>query len=189
MFSTKNIRDNEAVLYGCVDRMVERLKAESSTGQPVNVLNTGRSLAIDAISTHLFHQNYDGTSENVTRLSASAFVDAVVAMGRYFYLPNAAFNLVLWALETFMSDEHTNESMSTVQKFVENLVAATPKGAQNYPGRLMGLGLETTEVISQCKDLVFAGTDSTGMNFATICRLLALHPEKYAFCFPENVLR
>lgn len=160
--------------------MVERMKEEASTGRPVNVLNLGRSLAVDAVSTHLFQQNYDGTSEKGNRLSVSAFVDAFVAVGRFFYLPGPVFVWLEWLLETLISEKHTIDSMAIVHKFVENLVSATPRGAQNYPGRLMTLGLETTEVISQCKDLVFAGTDSTGMNFATICRQLALNPDKYA---------
>jgi hypothetical protein len=178
MFSTRNIRDNEAALYGCVDRVVQRMKEEANTGRPVNILNLGRSLAVDAVSTHLFQQNYDGTSEKGNRLSVSAFVDSFVAVGRFFYLPNMVFTWLEWAIETFMTDQHTNDSMAIVQKFVENLVSATPKGAQNYPGRLMALNLDKTEVISQCKDLIFAGTDSTGMNFATICRQLVLNPDK-----------
>ena len=179
MFSTKNIRDNEIALYECVDRLVQRMNEEASTGRPVNVLNLGRSLAVDAVSTHLFQQNYDGTSETGNRLSVSAFVDAFVAVGRFFYLPGPVFVCLEWFIETFFPDKNTNESMAIVHKFVENLVSATPKGAQNYPGRLMTLGLETAEVISQCKDLIFAGTDSTGMNFATICRQLTLNPDKH----------
>jgi cytochrome P450 len=70
--------------------------------------------------------------------------------------------------------------MEVVDKFVENLVSSTLKGATNYPGRLMAIGLERSEVKAQCKDLIFAGTDSTGMNLATICRQLALSPDKYA---------
>lgn len=181
MFSTKNIRDNEVAIYECVDRIVERMKAEARTGKPINVLNLGRSLAVDIVSTHLFQQNYNGTSEKGSRLSVSAFVDTFVAVGRFFYLPGPAFVWLEWAIETFMPDKHANDSMAIVHKFVENIVSVTPKGAQNYPGRLMALDLEKTEVISQCKDLIFAGTDSTGMNFATICRYLALNPEKYAF--------
>ena len=68
--------------------------------------------------------------------------------------------------------------MEVVDKFVENLVDSTPPGAQNYPGRLMALGLERSEVKCQCKDLIFAGTDSTGMNLATILRELVLYPDK-----------
>jgi hypothetical protein len=178
MFSTKNIRDNETGLYGCMDRMVYRMQEEARTGRPVNVLNLSRSLAVDAVSTHLFQENYNGTSEKGNKLSVSAFVDAFVAVGRFFYLPNTLFIWVEWAIEKCMPDEHTNSSMEIVDKFVDNLVDATSKGAQNYPGRLMALGLERTEVKSQCKDLIFAGTDSTGMNLATICRQMALFPEK-----------
>jgi len=39
--------------------------------------------------------------------------------------------------------------------------------------------LEQTELKAQCKDLLFAGTDSSGMNLATIFRQLVLHPEVY----------
>jgi len=179
MFSTKSIRENEAAIYGCVDRMVERMREEARTGLPVNILNIARSLAVDAVSTHLFLENYNGTSEKGSKLSVSAFVDAFVAVGRFFYLPNRAFIWLEWAIEKLISDEHTAISMELVDKFVDNLVSSTPPGAFNYPGRLMTLGLGRSEVKAQCKDLIFAGTDSTGMNLATICRQLALHPEKY----------
>jgi hypothetical protein len=180
MFSTKSIRENEAAIYGCVDRMVSRMKEESKTGLPVNILNLARSLAVDAVSTHLFQENYNATSEKGNRLSVSAFVDAFVAVGRFFYLPNTAFIWLEWALKKFVPDEHTATSMEVVDKFVDNLVSSTLKSATNYPGRLMAIGLERSEVKAQCKDLIFAGTDSTGMNLATICRQLSLNPDKYA---------
>lgn len=178
MFSTKNIRDNEVALYGCVDRLVNRMEDEARTGRPVNVLNLARSLAVDAVSTHLFQENYNGTSEKGNRLSVSAFVDAFVAVGRFFYLPSLVFVWLEWTIEKLAPDEHTNQSMEVVDKFVSQLVDNTPPGAQNYPGRLINLGIERSEVKAQCKDLIFAGTDSTGMNLATICRQLALHPDK-----------
>lgn len=165
MFSTKSIRDNLPALYGCVDRMVERLEEEANTGQPVNLLNLSRALAVDAVSTHLFQQNYHGTSEKGKKLSVSAFVDAFVAVGRFFYLPNLAFVWVEWTLEKCFPDEHTAVSMDVVDKFVEELVDSTPQGAQNYPGRLIALGLDRSEVKCQCKDLIFAGTDSVSVWF------------------------
>jgi len=180
MFSTKSIRDNAAAIYGCVDRMVSRMQEEAKTGRPVNVLNLTRSLAVDAVSTHLFQENYNSTSEKGNRLSVSAFVDSFVAVGRFFYLPNTTFVWLEWALEKLVPDEHTATSMKVVDKFVDNLVSSTPKGAKNYPGRLIAIGLETSEVKAQCKDLIFAGTDSTGMNLTTIFRQLAMNPDKYA---------
>jgi cytochrome P450 len=179
MFSTASIRANLGPLYACVDTMVQRMKDEASTGKPVNVLNLTRSLAVDAVTTHLFQQNYDGTSEKSKKLSVSAFVDAFVAVGRFFYLPNSVFHWVEWASEKIAPDQNTYSSMEVVDKYVDALVKnTTPDKNGNYPARLMELGLERTEVVSQCKDLIFAGTDSTGMNLATICRLLALDPKR-----------
>ncbi|KAJ5040506.1 uncharacterized protein L3040_006161 [Drepanopeziza brunnea f. sp. 'multigermtubi'] len=179
MFSTKSIRENEAALYGCVDLMVERMQAEAGTGRPVNVLNLSRSLAVDIVSTHLLNENYNGISERGRTLSISAFVDTFVAVGRFFYLPTTVFTWLEWAAEKAFSDEHTSASMQVVEKFVDQLVESTPKGAQNFPGRLITLGIEISEVKAQCKDLLFAGTDSTGMNLATICRNLALNQDKF----------
>lgn len=177
MFSTKNIRDSEAALYGCVDRMVKRMKEEAKSGKPVNVLNVTRSFALDAISTHLFHENYNGTAEKGTRLSAAAFVDSVVAVGRFFYLPSFLFAWMDWLGENFLQDRHTATSMEVVETFVERLVSNADGESQSYPGRLLALGLDIPEVKSQCKDLMFAGTDSTGMTLAIICRQLALNPD------------
>jgi len=179
MFSTASLRANREAIYGCVDRFVQRMRDESMTGKPVNVLNLTRSLAVDAVSTHLFQQNYDGTSEKTERLSVSLFVDAFVAVGRFFYLPNSVFLWVEWLSDKLASDEKTHLSMEVVDKFVDNLVCGTTASKNgNYPARLMELGISFGEVKAQCKDLIFAGTDSTGMNLATICRQLAMHPDK-----------
>ncbi|KAF3037610.1 hypothetical protein E8E12_002420 [Didymella heteroderae] len=179
MFSTKSLRENQEQIAGCVDRMVERLGEEARTKKPVNVLNLTRALAVDAVSMHLFQENYDGVSERGPTLSVSAFVDAFVAVGRFFYLPTTAFIWLEWAIGKWMADQETDESMTLVDKFVGNLVSSTTAKSQTYPGRLMAAGISNEEVTAQCKDLLFAGTDSTGMNLATIIRGLVLHPEKY----------
>lgn len=179
MFSTRALRENEAAIWGCVDRMVDRLQQEALTRRPVNVLNLTRSLAVDAVSTHLFRENYDGVSERGPVLSVSAFVDAFVAVGRFFYLPNTAFVWLEWAIAKWAPDRATDDSMSLVDKFIATLVANTTAKSTTYPGRLLSAGVSDSEVRAQCKDLLFAGTDSTGMNLATIMRYLALHPEVY----------
>jgi cytochrome P450 len=179
MFSTKALRENEAAIWGCVDRMVERLQEEATTKRSVNVLNLTRSLAVDAVSTHLFRENYDGVSERGPVLSVSAFVDAFVAVGRFFYLPNVAFIWLEWAVTKWAPNRETDDSMNLVDKFVGTLVANTTANSTTYPGRLLAVGLSDSEVKAQCKDLIFAGTDSTGMNLATIMRSLVKHREKY----------
>jgi cytochrome P450 len=188
LFSTASIRGNGAALAGCVERMVARVESEAVTGRPVNILNLTRSLAVDVVSTHLFQLNYNGTGEKTERLSVSAFVDAFVAVGRFFYVPTWAFPWLEWASEKIMPSEQTKRSMEIVDAFVSTLVAQTTKGGSDYPGRLMELGLEKSEIGSQCKDLIFAGTDSTGMNLAMICRYLALNPEKSVVPFLRSLV-
>jgi cytochrome P450 len=179
MFSTKSLRENQNAIAGCVDHMVERLGQEARKKKPVNVLNLTRALAVDAVSTHLFRESYNGVGESGPTLSVSAFVDAFVAVGRFFYLPTVAFVWLEWAIGKWMADQETEESMTLVNKFVSNLVSGTSAQSQTYPGRLMAAGISNSEVAAQCKDLLFAGTDSTGMNLATIIRGLVMHPEKY----------
>jgi cytochrome P450 len=178
LFSTKSIRENADAIDGCIDRFVKRLKEEAESNRPVNVLNLTRSLAVDVVSTHLFSENYNGTSEKGSTLSASAFVDAFVAVGRLFYLPNMAFVWLEWAATKYFSNERTHESMSLVDRFVDGLVEKTTRESTTYPGYMLAAGLDSSEVKAQCKDLLFAGTDSTGMNLAIILRNLVLHPEK-----------
>jgi cytochrome P450 len=62
------------------------------------------------------------------------------------------------------------------------------RGALNYPGRLMAIGLTRDELKAQCKDLIFAGTDSTGHNVASMCRYLAMHPSKYVLSMVHSTI-
>lgn len=59
-----------------------------------------------------------------------------------------------------------------------DLVESAEKGSGNYPSRMLDQGISKSETAAQCKDLLFAGTDSTGMNLARIFWYLAQDPEK-----------
>ena len=178
MFSTASIRSGSDRIYECVDKFVSRLQAEASTGRPVNVLNLSRALATDAVSSFLFHKSYRGIEEKSSLLSVSPFVDAFVAVGRVFYLPNGVFLFLEWLIATFMPDKRVSESFAAVDGFVGQLVDGAVKDTETYPGRLLDHGISKSETIAQCKDIIFAGTDSTGTNLATICWHLSRHPEK-----------
>lgn len=180
LFSTSSLRAGTDIIHGCVDRMVVRLKAEAGSQNPVNVLNLTRSLAIDTVSSYLFRHNYGGLKEvGLPQLSASPFVDAFVAVGRFFYLPNSAFLWLEWLSTRLMPQEHAHNSMTKVDNFVSGLVEGSTAD-DNYPGRLIENGISMAEAKAQCKDLIFAGTDSTAMNLATICWCLARESSKYA---------
>ncbi|KAK4986035.1 hypothetical protein LTR50_005558 [Elasticomyces elasticus] len=192
MFSTSAIRAGTDVLEGCVGRLVDRMKAEAGrsrqtkkeTGEArrVNVLNLSRSLAVDAVSAYLFNQSFGGIEENDEELSASQFVNAFVAVGRFFYLPNWAFSALELASAKIWPSKAVDESMEKMDRFVSNLVEEAANGGKRsdtYQGRLLHAGISKHETAAQCKDLIFAGTDSTGMNLGTICWHLARDADIY----------
>jgi cytochrome P450 len=184
MFAPQAIREGRDVIYGCVDRMIHRLQKEKeeAKGAPINVLNVFRSLALDAVTAYLFSQTYNGINE--ASLSAGAFVDSFVAVGRFFYLPNWLFKWFdLYSSRMEESKLEVWKSFSTVDRFAMTLVDEArllgEKAPDTYQGRLLKAGIVREEAIAQCKDLMFAGTDSTGMNLATLCVKLVQSPEVY----------
>lgn len=73
--------------------------------------------------------------------------------------------------------QETIESFDSVQGFVDRLVAEADVEDGTYQARMLKLGLSREEVAAQMKDLMFAGTDSSGMNLSTFCWQLAKHPD------------
>ncbi|KAF2237570.1 cytochrome P450 [Viridothelium virens] len=183
LFAPASIRASTDVLEECVERFVERLKLEARSGKPVNVLNLSRSLALDVVSAYLFSESYGGVKEAGEELSASRFVDAFVAVGRFFYLPTWAF-VVAEAITARLypsTNKVADVSIARVEGFVGKLVEEAVQGERkgSYQERMLKAGVAKDEVESQCKDVIFAGTDSTGMNLGTICWSLVQNPEQY----------
>ncbi|KAL9096203.1 MAG: hypothetical protein Q9165_001726 [Trypethelium subeluteriae] len=181
LFAPASIRANTDVLKECVERFVERFKLDARSGKPANVLNLSRSLAVDAVSAYLFGESYGGVKEAGEELSASRFVDAFVAVGRFFYLPTWAFVAVEAITARLYPSKDVDVSMARVDGFVGKLVEEAVQGERegSYQERMLDAGIAKNEVESQCKDLIFAGTDSTGMNLATICWNLVQNPVQY----------
>jgi hypothetical protein len=184
MFAPRAIQDGKDVICGCVKQMVTRLEKEKieADGKPINVLNLARSLALDAMSSYLFGKAWNGLEEE--ELSASIFVDTFVAVGRFFYLPNWLFKIVVFWTERLQEDNpQVWKSLASVDVFASRLVDETKvddhESGSTYQARLLNAGMSRLETISQCKDIIFAGTDSTGMNLATIIWFLVQNPDKY----------
>ncbi|EXJ69943.1 uncharacterized protein A1O5_07016 [Cladophialophora psammophila CBS 110553] len=221
LFSTSNLRQSQDVIYKCVDRFVERLaggkKASQQGGEPLNVLNLTRGLAVDAVTSYLFGTSYGGLNERKSQrehekvavqrelaepMSATGMVDSFVAVGRFWYLPKWAFNIVESLDAWWNADEQLSQSLAQVDEFVASVVrdaeeairASTSTATSDekttavssrhpltsYPARLLQAGFTPSETRAQCKDLIFAGTDSTGMNLATILFMLVRRPECHA---------
>lgn len=132
-----------------------------------------------------------------SEMSANGMVDLFVGVGRFWYLPAWAFKWVDWLDSKYGagSSVDVGESLDLVDTYVAGVVNdamlvleqekekdasdAAVEGitATSYPARLLAAGLSVSETRAQCKDLIFAGTDSTGMNMATILFHLAKQPE------------
>lgn len=178
LFSTASIRSSGDVLARVVDDFVARLQREAKTGRPVNVLNLTRSMAVDAVSSYLFQQNYGGIAENTSEMSASAFVDAYVGVGAFFNIPGRIGDMVMHVFDYLTANEHTAKSFKAVDDYVHRLICSAAPGS--YPSRLLERSVARDQTTIECKDLIFAGSDSTGMNTATILWYLSRDPERYA---------
>ena len=190
IFSMGNLRAGRGVFYECVDLWVQRMKQmqKSSEGKPVNVLELTRGLAVDVVTEYLFGRRFGGLDaeqhgQDADGMKASGMVNSFVAVGRYWYLPGWVFQWVEWLEGRFWPDHEAASSMEAVDDFVAGVVDEAneqrEKGESTYQVRLLDAGLSVSETRAQCKDLIFAGTDSTGMNLATICFMLVKYPEKY----------
>lgn len=126
-------------------------------------------------------------------MSASGMVDTFVAVGRFWYLPSWAFKRVEAWDAWWNADKEVEHSLARVDDFVAGVVSdaeaainaseadkktlASGHPLTSYPARLLQAGFTPSETRAQCKDLIFAGSDSTGMNLATILFMLVKHPE------------
>ncbi|KAL3421023.1 Pisatin demethylase 15 [Phlyctema vagabunda] len=179
MFSSASIRSASQIITRCAEEMVERLKREAGTGRPVNVLNLTRSYAIDAVTSIVFGRNYGGINEPSSQLSVSACVDGFVGVGQFLYLHPSLF-AIREQIATFLwPNKKMDDSTTHVNKFISEVVRDSKDESHTYQGRIAALGASNQEINAQCKDVLFAGTDSTGNNLATLCWFLANDAEKY----------
>jgi cytochrome P450 len=139
--------------------------------------------------------NVSPETEEDHEMSASGMVNCFVAVGRFWYLPLWAFQWVEKFDAWWNADKEVSNSLSQVDDFVggvvsdaEAAIAASKSNEKtsslshpltSYPARMLQAGITPSETRAQCKDLIFAGTDSTGMNMGTILFNLVKHPECY----------
>lgn len=189
----------------CLEREADRSR---STGRPVNVLNLARSMALDAVSTYLFQLPYgalvetddspqeDSDNEKHSVMSASPFVDAFVGVGAFFnihvWIPGWDTRVMEW-IDRFtgtMTTDSTSDSMKKIDEYTARLVETAVPGSGSYMSRLLAVPERSKsatltpdtwrkQVQAECKDVCFAGTDSSGMNLAMLLWQLASHPEVY----------
>lgn len=171
LFATASLRRGEervsAVAVGLVDRLRREKDAGKESDGRVDVLDAARRAAVDTVTAYLFGVNYGGIGESEKaeeglqtegKLSAGEFVNAFVAVGRFFFLPTWAFMALEQVAAYFFETEDTKASFDSVQRFVERLVDEADVEDETYQARMLRAGLSRAEVAAQLKDLMFAGT-------------------------------
>lgn len=159
LFSTSNIRDGRKTIEACVQRFIQRIWSEAQVGEPVDILNLSRSLALDAVSSFLFGRPYGGIEEKSDRLSASVFVNMLVLTGRFFFLPHWLFVAIGAVISKLASgvDAAAEAGGIGLESFAREIVEGTPAGDDTFQGRLKAIGIIDHENEVQCMDLLFAG--------------------------------
>ncbi|KAK3373968.1 cytochrome P450 [Lasiosphaeria ovina] len=184
IFAQKAVASGRPAVQSVADGMVTELerRKDEACGEPVDVLNLFRALALDTVTTYLCGESYGSVGKQ--RLSATAFVDDFVAGGRFFYLPGWIFNHVSdWAAKLDKNKVSIVASTEIIEQFATRVVdrsMAEEKGeGQTYQGRLLRAGISRDETIAQVIDIMFAGTDAAGMTMSLLACELARHPDKY----------
>ncbi|KAF4125981.1 Cytochrome P450 [Geosmithia morbida] len=208
LFSTANLRGGASLLAASSQGFTERLRRETARAKTadgkVNILALTRGFALDSLTSYLLRRRYGATDEDIVKqngeaesksgkagdssMSASSMVDSFVGVGKSWYLPIWAFQTYERFMGTILPDPQVDQSMACVDTFLKGVLdqakqevaqETTAQPATSFPARLLKAGFSDSEVTAQCKDLVFAGTDSTAMNLATICFMLCKHPAVY----------
>ena len=184
LFYQENLRNIRPDITACVQRLVRKiqtLKTQAWKTSPVatiNFLDLARRLALDGATSTLLGQCYGALEEETQgrdRMSASLFVDELAGYGRIFYISPLLFGVLAW-IGSFFSTRKVEASVRKVDNFLWNHVKGKP-GSETYHGCMLLGDVCQEEVVAECKDLLFAGTDSTGMNLSTWCWQMAKNPK------------
>ena len=190
----------QGVIRACVDDFVERFQREKANAlrfspdlAKVNIVALAERMTIDATTGYLFKKRYGGldeqadllaqtgvsasSSSKVGMMSATPFMLAVLAAGRFSLLPNWLFLSLNAVLGFLFPDPETNRSFNLVNSFAASLIAdANPDKDDTYQSRLLAAGISRAETIAQTVAVTFAGTDSTAVNLATLIFHLVQNP-------------
>lgn len=183
LFAQQAIMKGKAVVMKIVDDAVAELgrRKADANGKPVDLLTLFRSLALNASSSYLFGEPFGDVRE--AKLEVAAFVNDFAIAGSFFYLPGWIYDRVSHLSANFSKNKQdVATSNAIVQKFATRIVDGSiikeKEEGKTYQGRLLKAGISRDETIAQVKDIVFAGTDATGLNMSMLCFYLRQFPEK-----------
>lgn len=206
MFAQGRVREQcqvGGVIEKVMDEFVGFIKLAKERGmEKLDVLDLSRRLANDVLTGYLFGERYgafdeldtqvNSKSQNAQAFSASGFVDGFVAVGRLFLLPVWLYQPLVSLLAWYYPDPQAESSEVFINSYAERIVQRydTPESLEKaspdtYQARLLKAGIAVDETMAQCKDLIFAGTDSTSTNVATIIWNLCRQPDTLKRLYDE----
>ncbi|KAL9039958.1 MAG: hypothetical protein Q9214_004670 [Letrouitia sp. 1 TL-2023] len=181
LFSSASIRAKIELLYECVARFVKGIEEEKGqrSPNPIDIQEHARFLSMDIISSYLFGQRYQESESSRDKLTAAPWLDFLVVLGRFFYLPSKICSFCLNVDGLIRPSKKFEEhSTSAVQTFLWALI---DKAKENtFHGDLIAAGIPESEAKAQSEDIMFAGSHTTGMTLATILWHLCEQPEVYS---------
>ncbi|KAI0150162.1 cytochrome P450 oxidoreductase [Xylariaceae sp. FL1272] len=201
LFSAANVRAGCRPFTDSVERYVYNFGLARKSGK-ANALDLARCMSIDAVTEYLFGIRYGALksaeeleTKNDTnkvegagqgeKMSASAIVDNFVSTARLWYLAPWLYDLADRLDALIFPNPAFSLSFKIVNEFVDRVLVKAKEdisknmSSKSYPARLLQAGFSPEEVHAQCKDIIFAGTDTIGMNLTTLCFMLAKNHDVY----------
>lgn len=187
LFSPTKLRAAD-VIDDCVADFIRQFQEfreaslEQSPGKvKADILDLCARLSIDVLTGYLLNERYGGLHEHAdlsigarqtTKLSVNPFIFSIVAFARFSLLPNRIFRLVYAIYRRIHSDIDAVQAFVRLDKFSRNVVkSATEESSETrmtFQGRLLEAGIPSSEIVEQCKAIIFAGADSVAVMLATI---------------------
>ncbi|OAQ67614.2 benzoate 4-monooxygenase cytochrome protein [Pochonia chlamydosporia 170] len=145
LFSLTSIRQYSSIIDSCATNFVGRLKKDSVSGKPVDVMNLARSFTCDVTTAYLFCEEYGALEETSSQLSASQFVDSFLDVSRFFHLLTVLFNVLRLLAGIISSDDRLNNSVATIDTYIKRMVEGSKANAESYSSRLLDQGISAGE--------------------------------------------
>lgn len=203
LFSISRVKEGSRSFDQSRSRFLTKLREQKALGR-ANVLDLARGMSIDAVTEYLFGVRYGALQDQeekhsshskgsgTQRMAASTVVDNFVLTSRFWYLPTWLYDLADRVDAFFYPNPTVAPSTDILNEYADSVISHAVQllGSQdadggsnetlaNYPMRLLKAGFSRSEARAQCKDIIYAATDTIGMNLATVCFMLAKYPQVY----------
>ncbi|GAM41188.1 hypothetical protein TCE0_041r14129 [Talaromyces pinophilus] len=211
LFSQARLRaacETNGVIKESVAEFVQKFQAYRAAASSkengvvkVDMLDLAARLSIDVVTGYLLNERYGGLHENDSlpiatqikkKLSANAFIFAIIGFSRFSLLPKRIFSLAYSLSNRLASNEEVDRSAALVHQFAEGVVKrsvgmSASEIDDSYQGRLMAFGVPPHEAVAQSEGIIFAGADSVSVTLSTILFHLVQKPAIHTCLLNEIV--